>query len=138
MSEEPNCEQCAATGFEHPCECCEHCKAHGCWLGADCTCGNEKDLQLTALMEEVRAWRRVWTELCGEFYSQQENMEYPDLAMIIDGNVINEGQDNVIRLNNIFGGLLPMVKERKCEPCDYDWSPVLDGTCLVCGSPVED
>ena len=46
------CEQCTATGFEHPCECCEHCKAHGCWLGADCTCGNEIDLQLTALMEE--------------------------------------------------------------------------------------
>ena len=48
MSNEVNCEQCAATGFEYPCECCGHCKAHGCWLGADCTCSNERDLQITA------------------------------------------------------------------------------------------
>ena len=40
---EVDCEQCRATGFEYPCECCEHCKAHGCWLGADCTCDNIKD-----------------------------------------------------------------------------------------------
>lgn len=153
MSEETNCEQCLATGFEHPCECCEHCKAHGCWLGAiDCTCGNEIDLQITALMEEVMQWRKLWDHLCGRVYSQQED-DGPDFGFFVNGRWENEGQWNVHRLNEIRDRhqMPRSLTWKLCLHCDEHgeiYSPCMDTKwedvhvteyeCLVCGSPVED
>ena len=51
----------------------------------DCTCGNEIDLQITALMEEVMQWRVLWDHLCGRVYSQQED-DRPDLGFLVNGH----------------------------------------------------
>jgi hypothetical protein len=121
-------------------------------LGADCTCKNELECQITALVEETQRWRKLWTFVCGEFYSQQENREQPDLAMIINGKVINEGEGNVLRLNNLREYHYKMPKSiqwKICLLCDEhgkDVEPCIDTShdlanpsydCLTCGSPIE-
>ena len=133
------CEHCISTNNQLPCECCEHCRGHGCWLGADCSCGNELDWQFTALRDEVRAWRKVWAEVCGLFYSQNVSHTHPDLAMIYEnGRIVNEGQNNVLRLNMMLIRILPKsVTHGHCGPCEYE-SPMLDNECLVCGSPASE
>lgn len=146
-----SCEHCASTGYEYPCKCCKHCKEHGCWLGADCTCENELSWQITALTEETQRWRKLWTHVCGAFYSQQENRERPDLAMIVNGNVINEGEGNVLRLNNLrdHHKMPKSIQWKICLLCDelgQNFEPCIDTShdlanpsydCLTCGSPVE-
>ena len=69
------CEHCTSTGFEYKCECCEHCKAHGCWLGADCNCTNELDWQITALTEEVKRLREKCEKLEWIVRTQKEMNE---------------------------------------------------------------
>ena len=89
------------------------------------------------LKSEVNAWRSTWERLCSRLYSQSD--ERTNLAIVYPHGVVKAGQGSVLDLNLMFSATLPSsVTLGTCGPCEYDSSPILNGECLVCGSPTEE